>query len=463
MGLTASYSGTAVPGEVMSDVVGDVTGAPYFTGVRLLANATQTLVFESTATSDVTGTFQLQVGSVLTGAIAFDSNNLPGTAANIQNALISAGYSGTTVSVVSEGTSAAFSFDVSFEGASADANLPALVYVPGTLPSTITFVPTSDPYTQQANINYTNPQYDPAIAMDPYGNFVIVWANQGQDVSWFNNISMERFDKNGNPVAFVGSVNNGALTNLDYNPDVAIGYDGNVVVTWSETTDPTYLVNQGAAAEVYARAFNAQSSPLWNEIAVGGGGDSTVSMDGQDNFIICWEALADNDVNNQTTEGIYAVEYQLESYTKGTGSPATGKPLAQPTVLRNIFRVNSGSVAATPQPRPPFSGHFRRLSGLSNRRRPTCRWISTGISWRRTRATGRPFRTTSIFRQPSSTPTFLRNRFSNWLLISRPAFPLSPARTTNSSCRWDQRGHQRRRSRSTPTRQSPRRTFKPRY
>ena len=54
--------------------------------------------------------------------------------------------------------------------------------------------------------------------MDPYGNFVVVWANQGQDLSWFNNISMERFDKNGNPVAYVGSVNNGTLTDLDFAP-----------------------------------------------------------------------------------------------------------------------------------------------------------------------------------------------------------------------------------------------------
>ena len=70
--------------------------------------------------------------------------------------------------------------------------MPAILFVAGPLPSTITYLPTADPYTQKANINYTNPQYDPAVAMDPYGNFVIVWANQGQDISWFNNISMER-------------------------------------------------------------------------------------------------------------------------------------------------------------------------------------------------------------------------------------------------------------------------------
>ena len=44
------------------------------------------------------------------------------------------------------------------------------------------------PYTIQVNANYTNPQFQPAVAMDPYGNFVIVWANQGPDESYFNDI-----------------------------------------------------------------------------------------------------------------------------------------------------------------------------------------------------------------------------------------------------------------------------------
>ena len=45
-GLTASYSNVAVPGTVTSDVAGTCP----FTGVRLLANPTQQLTFESTAT-----------------------------------------------------------------------------------------------------------------------------------------------------------------------------------------------------------------------------------------------------------------------------------------------------------------------------------------------------------------------------------------------------------------------------
>lgn len=124
---------------------------------------------------------------------------------------------------------------------------------------------------------------------------------------------MERFDKNGNPVAYVGSVNNGALTNLDFQPDVAMGDDGNVVVTWSETNDPEYLINQSGLATVYVRGFNSQSVPLWNEMAVGGGGYSTVSMDGQDNFIVAWDVAEDSNVGLTPSTGFVAQAFMPTS------------------------------------------------------------------------------------------------------------------------------------------------------
>ena len=109
-----------------------------------------------------------------------------------------------------------------------------------------------DPYTIQAGTNYTNPQYTPAVAMDPYGNFVVVWANQGPDVSYFNNITMQRFDKNGDLVGNEVEVNN-ETTNIEFNPAVAMGANDDVVVTWSDTNNPSYLINQTAIATIYAR------------------------------------------------------------------------------------------------------------------------------------------------------------------------------------------------------------------
>ena len=66
------------------------------------------------------GTFKLQVGSVTTGSITFDSSDMAGTATNIQNALLAAGFSGATVSAVAPTTNdpLAFSFNVTFAGTS---------------------------------------------------------------------------------------------------------------------------------------------------------------------------------------------------------------------------------------------------------------------------------------------------------------------------------------------------------
>ena len=206
----------------------------------------------------------------------------------------------------------------------------------------------TDLATIQVAANYTNPEYNSVAAMDPFGNFVVVWANRGPDVSYFNDITMQRFDKLGNPVGNEVEVNN-ETTNIEYDPDVAMGADDNIVVSWSDTQDPAYLIDQNPAdSNVYVRGFSPQEAPLWAELAVGVGGFSTLSMDGQDNFIVSWENVADADVNGQVSEGVYASEYQLETY-------ATGAALAAPAVIRDPFRVNSASTNVASQTVWPFN------------------------------------------------------------------------------------------------------------
>jgi large repetitive protein len=77
----------------------------------------------------VNGSFEIKVGSVTTGSIRFDSSNLAGTAANIQDALVAAGFSGTTVTAASTTGNAptAFSFNVTFTSSAS-----AITYVAST-------------------------------------------------------------------------------------------------------------------------------------------------------------------------------------------------------------------------------------------------------------------------------------------------------------------------------------------
>ncbi|MGO9109891.1 MAG: Calx-beta domain-containing protein [Thermoguttaceae bacterium] len=367
LGVISSYSpGTYVPGTVISDLVtpGEETTDPAeyaaqsFTGVRLLPNPTVAEVQEISFGASITGQFYLQLGSVLTAAINFDNTNLTNTASNIQTALVSAGFSGATVTVVPPSvpttTPTTFTFKVTFGGASTGVDEPPIEYVPAAGATPVTFTQTditTDPYTITANANYTNPQFNPSVAVDLYGNFAVVWANQGMDASYFNNVSLQRYDKLGNSIGSQVMVNID-YTNIDFSPDIAIGADGNMVVTWSETADPSYLTQEPFLSTVYVRGFNPEAVPLWNQVDVAGGAYSTVAVDGQDNFTVAWElGNQNNDIAGEPNSDVYAAEYQLENY-------ANGVPLAAPAVLRNIFRVSSSAIAALPSPAPPLYGTF---------------------------------------------------------------------------------------------------------
>ena len=359
------------------------TPAAPFTGVRLLINPAvseeQQLTFASTAGTAISGTFELQLGSVVTGAISFDSTNLAGTATNIQSALLNAGFAGASVVSVAPSSlqPAIFNFTVTF---AAGHDEPPIQYVATATPLPVNFTQNavgSDPYTQSANVNYTNPQSTPAVAMNIYGNFVIVWAGGGVDVSYFNDIYMQRYDQYGNPISNPVMVNN-ELTDIDFNPNVVMGSDGNVVVTWTQTTNPAYLVDQNPIGSVYVRGFSSHSAPLWNEMLVtANGGLSTIAMDGQDNFTVAWQQDTDKDVNGQTSQGVYASEYQLENSYRARGA---GRRDVAP-------RMRSASIAPARTP-------DRRPLGRLTRRRATWAWTSTATCIRPTRATGRMFRTT---------------------------------------------------------------------
>ena len=236
VGITGSYSGTAVTGAVTSDLYQQ-----------------QQLTFDFTSGTVSAGTFELQVGGVVTAPITFSATPAV-TATNIQTALLDAGFTG--VAVTGTGSGVVFNFVVTF-GQSGETQPIQYVASASTLPATLTFSATptlaftgvrllpnpnpqlepfdiTDPYTIQVDVNYTNPQYEPAVAMDPYGNFVVVWANKGPDVSYFNDITMQRFDKQGDTVGNEIEVNN-ETTNIEFAPDVAMGNDDKVVVAWSDT------------------------------------------------------------------------------------------------------------------------------------------------------------------------------------------------------------------------------------
>ena len=348
IGITSSYApGTYVPGQVVTGV--EVLPSPSAVDV-------QQLNFSVTKALPVTGVFQLQMatefGPVTTGNISFTSASPSTTASNIQKALVAAGFTGVTVTVVPTTKSTNFFFKVTFGGACTGVDESPLTYVPNVhAPLAVTFAqkninninsvePVSNPadmYTFLANTITANPHDSPAVSMDEEGDFTIAWASEGQTESYFNDIYLQRFNYTGNRVGSETLVNTEVTAN-DFVPAVAMGRDGYVVVTWSETNGPVETV-VGASPLVWIRGFDLQSHPLWSQIPVGIGYGSSIAMDGQDNFLVTWTSVTianPPDTLGVATPGVFGIMAQLEDYT-------TSKPLSEPVVTRPLFRLNSAS------------------------------------------------------------------------------------------------------------------------
>ncbi len=209
--------------------------------------------------------------------------------------------------------------------------------------------PTSDPYTFRVNTFTANGQFDPAVAMDEYGNFVISWTNEGQFVSYYNNISARRFSRDGTPQ--INPITNNkmewSVTNtttvdneLSY---AAMSEDGHFLITWTRDSyslplTPPYGYYLGGAIE--AVLYNLDGSILAPEFNVGGGGYSTASFDRSNNFIIGWTegdtTPHDTIAYNVNPSNTYARMYAL---------PDTLLP-GVPVQIRSTFRVNSADLGS---------------------------------------------------------------------------------------------------------------------
>jgi hypothetical protein len=121
-----------------------------------------------------------------------------------------------------------------------------------------------------------------AMAMDADGDFV--FAGRASAGGSRYHINARRFDRTGAPVG------DDVRVNVDdpgdkRAPDVAVGADGNFVVTWMEgDTDPRRIV---------ARRYAADATPLSEPFSVSTVGDfqgnPSVEMDADGNFVIAWD------------------------------------------------------------------------------------------------------------------------------------------------------------------------------
>jgi len=165
-----------------------------------------------------------------------------------------------------------------------------------------------------ANATTAFGQFNPAVATDPTGKFVVVWeANQGGGPG----IVAQRFDAAG--VAVGGEIVVHAPSQFtDVDPAVAMDAAGNFVVAWFNFDNLT----------VRARAFAADGTPVGAEFVVAT--IATTPFDPQPSvavtptgFVVAWD-------NNDSR--IHATRYDASGTLLGEVNLAVGRPVELPRV-----------------------------------------------------------------------------------------------------------------------------------
>jgi|GEM_PF-954016 len=156
----------------------------------------------------------------------------------------------------------------------------------------------------------TSQQHDAAIAPAAGDGFVVVWTDDVLDNAG-QGIFARRFDKTG--VALSGDFQvNTTTTGLQYEPAIASDAAGNFIVVWtSRLGDP-------GDADVYARRFDASGTALGSDFRVntyttGDQKDPRVAADALGNFAVVWTSAPQPGQAGQDGDGAGIYGQQVDS------------------------------------------------------------------------------------------------------------------------------------------------------
>lgn len=120
----------------------------------------------------------------------------------------------------------------------------------------------------------------PSVTHSHTGEFLVTWAESADDV-----VKARQFDTAGDPIGSEFQVDSGMTTDSKSDTAAAIQPNGDFVVVWSEFVDSLY-------SPVKARRFTATALPLGDEFLVGndtlGAGDSHVAGFDSGDFLVTW-------------------------------------------------------------------------------------------------------------------------------------------------------------------------------
>jgi hypothetical protein len=172
------------------------------------------------------------------------------------------------------------------------------------------------------NTYTTGFQGQPHVAVGSTGEFVVVWksAYDGSDYS----IQGRRYDGSGSAIGGEFQVGKTFTTGFQSPPHVGRASDGRFVVSWtSESVD-------GSSSGIAARRFDASGNPIGSEFVVnayttGQQIRSDLAVEANGNFVVVWEDCCNGDGSGSAIFGQrfdasgnrLGSEFQVNSYTTG--------------------------------------------------------------------------------------------------------------------------------------------------
>jgi len=162
----------------------------------------------------------------------------------------------------------------------------------------------------QVNTYFKNDQIHPALAADKKGNFVVVWTSYEQDGDK-TGIFAQRFKGDGTPQGQEFQVNTTTLSWQEW-PDMAMDEKGQFVICWHS--------NEGAGQfyDIFARKFKKNGEALGpefkvNTLTAGWQIFPAIDVDSEGNFIVVWQSQK----KERGSFEIYARKYNHEGQALG--------------------------------------------------------------------------------------------------------------------------------------------------
>ncbi len=160
------------------------------------------------------------------------------------------------------------------------------------------------------NTYTTSSQFNPAIAADGSGNFIVVWASAGQDGEG-EGVFGQRFNAAGGKVGNEFQVNT-YTTSAQWHPAVGSDSAGNFVVVWSSYRD-------GSAWGVFGQRFDSMGDRVGSEFQVnsyttGYQWKPVVALDALGDFAVVWASR----LQDGAGDGIFGQRYSLDGSRLGS-------------------------------------------------------------------------------------------------------------------------------------------------